>query len=62
MSVWPQLRGNPPVAYPYRKGVDIGAHKGSEVVEKRGLVLKFEVCGVEEPELGFCIGEPVVES
>jgi hypothetical protein len=61
MSVWPQLGGNPPVAYPYRKGVDVGAHEGSEVEEKRGLVRKFELCGVEEPDLGFFVGETVVE-
>ncbi len=55
VSVWPQMGGDPAVAYPYRKVFDIGAHKGNEVLEERGLVLKLEVCSVEESELGFCI-------
>ncbi len=48
------------VMLPDRKGVDIGAHKRSEMVEEHGLVGKRKVCGVEKSKLRLGIGKPVV--
>ncbi len=41
-------------------GVHIRAYQGGEMEEERRLVVEFEVCVVEQTELGFCVGEPVM--